>query len=218
MVLSNLRRTMQVGGLTEGSGNRILGSAVSSEKCRVTFHGRNATLIIGDRCSLDNSNFKLYDGAVIAIGENSRYTGSILAHIGCLVTLGANLQANGFLNISSAEETKVTLGKDCLISSATIRSSDMHPIYDLETNERVNMGADVTIGDHVWFGQESIVLKGVTIGSGCVLALRSMVTRDVEPNCVVGGSPAKILRRNIRWHSNLPLRRGLTDHPSMIRP
>jgi acetyltransferase-like isoleucine patch superfamily enzyme len=54
--------------------------------------------------------------------------------------------------------------------------------------------APVVIEDNVWLGAGSIVLKGVTIGKNSVIAAGSVVNRDIPPNCVAGGVPAKKLR------------------------
>jgi acetyltransferase-like isoleucine patch superfamily enzyme len=53
---------------------------------------------------------------------------------------------------------------------------------------------DVTIGHDVWLGSQAMILSGVTIGTGAVVAARAVVTRDVPPYAIVGGNPAKILR------------------------
>lgn len=54
---------------------------------------------------------------------------------------------------------------------------------------------DTVIGNDVWLGYDSIVMPGVTIGNGAVIATRSVVTRDVPSYAVVGGNPARVLRR-----------------------
>lgn len=92
--------------------------------------------------------------------------GSFLVQKDCSILLGENTRCNGFLNISTAEKTSVTIGSGCLIASAVIRSSDMHPIFDIKTGKRLNHGRNVVIGDDVWLGAESMVLKGSKIGKG----------------------------------------------------
>ena len=52
-------------------------------------------------------------------------------------------------------------------------------------------GGDVIIEDHVWIGYRAIVLPGVTIGEGAVVAAGAVVTRDVEPYAIMAGSPAR---------------------------
>ncbi len=73
---------------------------------------------------------------------------------------------------------------------------------------------DIIIGNDVWFGIESMVLSGVTIGDGAVIAARSTVTKDVEPYEIVGGSPAKHLGRRFDDNSQFPcseIRRRLLE-------
>ncbi|HST93718.1 MAG TPA: CatB-related O-acetyltransferase [Microvirga sp.] len=53
---------------------------------------------------------------------------------------------------------------------------------------------DVTIGHDVWLGSGAIVLSGVTIGHGAVVAAHAVVTKDVPPYAIVGGNPAKVIR------------------------
>jgi acetyltransferase-like isoleucine patch superfamily enzyme len=57
------------------------------------------------------------------------------------------------------------------------------------------VAAPVVIGDDVWIGANSVILPGVTIGSGAVVAAGAVVNRDVPPNAIVGGVPAKVIRQ-----------------------
>jgi len=54
---------------------------------------------------------------------------------------------------------------------------------------------DTVIGHDVWIGSEAIVMPGVRIGHGAVIGTRTLVTRDVEPYAIVGGNPARVLRK-----------------------
>lgn len=54
---------------------------------------------------------------------------------------------------------------------------------------------DTVIGNDVWIGSEAIVMPGVTIGHGAVIGTRALVARDVEPYTIVGGNPAKPIRK-----------------------
>lgn len=55
--------------------------------------------------------------------------------------------------------------------------------------------APIVIEDNVWIGFDAVILKGVTIGKGAIVAARSVVTRDVEPYTVVAGNPAVLVKR-----------------------
>lgn len=54
---------------------------------------------------------------------------------------------------------------------------------------------DIVIGNDVWIGYEAVIMQGVTIGDGAIIATRSVVTKDVPPYTIVGGSPAKEIRK-----------------------
>jgi len=54
---------------------------------------------------------------------------------------------------------------------------------------------DTVIGNDVWIGSEAIIMPGIKIGDGAVIGTRSLVTRDVEPYAIVGGNPAKVIRK-----------------------
>ena len=54
---------------------------------------------------------------------------------------------------------------------------------------------DIAVGHDVWFGYESLVMPGVTIGTGAVIGARAVVTADVAPYTIIAGNPARIVRR-----------------------
>ncbi|AYG96230.1 type B chloramphenicol O-acetyltransferase [Brevundimonas naejangsanensis] len=54
---------------------------------------------------------------------------------------------------------------------------------------------DTVIGNDVWIGSEAIIMPGVKIGDGAVIGTRALVTRDVEPYAIVGGNPARVIRK-----------------------
>jgi N-acetylglucosaminyl-diphospho-decaprenol L-rhamnosyltransferase len=89
----------------------------------------------------------------------------------------------------------IRIGSDCNFAPQCFLTASN---YGIEAGTRFldqpKRDADVEIGDDVWLGTGVIVLAGVTIGSGTVVAAGSVVTRDLPPNVVAGGVPAKVLR------------------------
>lgn len=60
---------------------------------------------------------------------------------------------------------------------------------------KAHSGGEIVVEDDVWIGAGAIVLPGVTIGRGSVVGAGSVVTKDVEPGCVVAGVPARLIRK-----------------------
>ena len=100
----------------------------------------------------------------------------------------------------SENNSKVYIGKDCMLSSGIkFKTGDSHSIIDSEKNIRINPAGNIYIGNHVWIGQEVIVLKNTTIGDNCVIGIRSLVAKTFDENLLIAGTPAKILKEKINW-------------------
>ncbi|MNH37796.1 Galactoside O-acetyltransferase [compost metagenome] len=68
--------------------------------------------------------------------------------------------------------------------------TNFHPV----DSEDRSQSKDITISDNVWIGRGAVILPGVTIGENSVIAAGSIVTRDIPPNVLAGGTPAKVIR------------------------
>lgn len=91
---------------------------------------------------------------------------------------------------------RVTLGCCALIGEyVSIRDSDHGTAPDAPVRLQPSVTAPVAIGDDVWIGRGSAILKGVAIGRGAVVGANSVVTRDVAEMTIVAGVPARMLRR-----------------------
>lgn len=64
----------------------------------------------------------------------------------------------------------------------------------------VKCKGDIVVGNDVWIGYNALILSGVTIGDGAIIGAGSIVTKDVAPYMIVGGAPAKPIRRRIPEH------------------
>lgn len=126
--------------------------------------------------------------------------GNFVFSSGCRVGVmeGARLTlGSGYCNYDSKIYCfdNIEIGNDVIISEdVIIRDSDNHKI-----NDSKNVSAPIKICDHVWIGMRAIILKGVTIGEGSVVAAGAVVCNDVPPYTLVGGVPAKVIKENIEW-------------------
>ncbi len=87
----------------------------------------------------------------------------------------------------------IEIGDGALIGHNVVLATVNHDLFPV--NNRKNHYAPIKIGAHVWIGSNATVLQGVTIGEWSVVAAGAVVTKDVPPMTVVGGVPAKIIRR-----------------------
>jgi acetyltransferase-like isoleucine patch superfamily enzyme len=140
------------------------------------------------RCHVSN-------GGVITIGDRLLMHGEtvrceLTAHNGGRLELGDRVFVNYGASLSA--HSLVRIGDRCLIGQYTIiMDCDYHSPEDSESHGETR---PIVIGDGVWIGARVIVLKGVTIGSGAVVAAGSVVTRDVPAGAVVAGVPAQVIR------------------------
>lgn len=128
-----------------------------------------------------NGFFQIYNGCDITVEENAT------------LEIGS-----GYINSNSKINcfTKITIGENVVIAeNVKIRDSDNHYII----REGHEMSKPIHIGNHVWIGLNAVILKGVTIGDGAVIAAGAVVTKDVPDKCLVGGVPARIIKENIDW-------------------
>ena len=128
---------------------------------------------------------------------------SLSIHLGddAEILIGPNQLMNGHISISAHEKSKISIGEGCLWADVMIWSSDMHKIIDLESNKRINHAQNIIIGKRVWFGHESLILKGSTVNDDCIIGARSVITKATpsSPNSIITGNPSRIVRRNVAW-------------------
>ena len=98
-------------------------------------------------------------------------------------------------NVCLFSKSNISIGKNCLIAPfCYFVDSDHGTDLGSLIREQPMVTAPITVGDDVWLGTGVIVTKGVTIGSGAIVAAGSVVTKDIPPNTVFAGSPAKFIR------------------------
>ena len=87
----------------------------------------------------------------------------------------------------------ITIGDGSLIGHNVVLATINHALSP--SQKRKNLYAPITIGSNVWIGSNAVILQGVTIGEWAVVAAGAVVTKDVPPYTVVGGIPAKVMKK-----------------------
>ena len=149
-------------------------------------------ITIGDNVKVGNRNtwvvgLKVYSEPLLKIGDNT--------------TLG-------YMNMISVAK-EVVIGNHCLLAGEIkIFDNNSHSLDPGKRREHAILDASevepVYIEDDVWIGTNAIIMKGVTIGKGAVVAAGSVVTKSIPSYTVVGGNPAKILKHiEPHWSEHL---------------
>jgi maltose O-acetyltransferase len=138
------------------------------------FVGNHGRIEIGDRVRMD--------GITVPV--------ELIAWAGAKLSIGAGTNLNYGAAISAHQD--VSIGANCLIGNyVNIMDSDYHDLYD---RDAPGESASVVLEDEVWLGTRVTVLKGVRIGRRSVISAGSVVTRDIPPNCVAFGVPARVVK------------------------
>lgn len=164
----------------KGTNNCVtIASGTKLYNLKIIIHGNDNKLSIGKNCALNGFIEMFGNGNEIAIGSRTEIASDV-----CLFAHGGK---------------RIRIGEKCMIADHThIRTTDSHSILNAE-GERINPDESIEIGDRVWLTREVMVFKGVTIGSDVVIGPRSIVTKNIPPNTLALGIPARVARTNITW-------------------
>jgi len=94
-----------------------------------------------------------------------------------------------------AKEARITIGNFVMIGPRVSFEVAGHGLVFRENKGRGAIYKDIVVKDKVWIGAGAIILQGVTIGEGSVVAAGAVVTKDVPPYTIVGGVPAKVIKK-----------------------
>jgi acetyltransferase-like isoleucine patch superfamily enzyme len=131
--------------------------------------------VINHGGTLRAENCQFYSGVRLEVGHNA------------ILNIGNGTYLNR--NTVIVAQKSIEIGENCKIAwDVVIMDSDLHPISEEDMEDK-----PVTIEDDVWIGCRCIILKGVHIGRGAVIAAGAVVTKDIPPHTIAGGVPARIL-------------------------
>lgn len=179
----------------------------------ISIDGNNNSIIVGN--SLSDSNIYLYisgDNNRVSIG-NLRRAHSLRINIGnhvkahgASVDIGDNFSCENDVEFFVYNSLNVlSIGDDCMFSrQIVVRTGESpHLIFDDETGEYLDKSDGVYLGNHVWVGERVYITKRCRIADNSIVAACAVVTKVFdEPHCAIGGNPATVVRRGVRWFRN----------------
>jgi acetyltransferase-like isoleucine patch superfamily enzyme len=164
----------------------------------------SATTVLHKSAQIINN---LHDSSLIVIGAYTHIRGELMifGHGGC-IDIGDYCYIGEHTHIWSAKS--ISIGNRVLIAhNVNIFDNNTHPLDAVDRHEQfkdiIRYGhpknlnlqeQSIIIDDDVWIGCMSIILKGVSIGKGAIVAAGSVVTKNVPPYTIVSGNPATIIR------------------------
>lgn len=126
------------------------------------------------------------------LGEGCEVLAPLYVDYGTNITLGEGTFVNhGCYFMDGAP---ITLGSHVFVGPFCGFYTASHPLDARRRNQGLEKALPITVGNDCWFGANVSVMPGVTIGSGCVIAAGSVVTRDLPDNSLAAGVPAEVKR------------------------
>lgn len=197
----------------KGKNNCFDANFIANNKVYLRIEGNNNQIITGNTSKKSELSIQIYgDNNKIIIGDNYKVNGMI--DIGfkwhnkvnnAIIKIGTNAHINAASIVILEPNSQITIGENCLFASEIdIWASDTHSIIDLEGN-LLNYGGKIEIGNHVWVGKGVKISKYTKIADNSIVGWSSVVSGKFEdPNVIIAGNPAKIVKQNINWHELSP--------------
>jgi acetyltransferase-like isoleucine patch superfamily enzyme len=156
----------------------------------IIFISNSGRIIFGNNIKINSSKYKNI------IGGDQR--SSLIVKKGALLKLGDNVRIS---NSAIYCADRIEIGDNVMIGGSTkIWDTDFHPLDPVERTKNPNEGfktKPVIIGNNVFIGGFTIILKGVNIGNGAIIGAGSVVSKDIPQGEIWAGNPAKFIRKVI---------------------
>jgi len=147
-----------------------------------------------------DTGIRITGWANISLGSNVSMMrlGALDADNGKL-RIGNNVSINTNACIAPGDGGRVEIGDNVLIAqNVVIRAADhRHDGIDRPIIQQGHVGGDIFIGEGAWIGANAVITKNVRVGAHAIVAAGAVVTRDVAPFTIVGGVPARLIRKRV---------------------
>jgi acetyltransferase-like isoleucine patch superfamily enzyme len=171
-----------------------------SQDLKLNFMSHDCRVILEDDCILAGLEVSFFSpNCILKIGRRSILRGGIFFKTpNHSVEIGQNVRARTglFMNVTGGN---IRIGNDCLLAAVKFRTSDSHVIRDVATGEILNPPGNIDVEDRVWLAEDVLLLRNAHVGSGSAVGARSIVNREIPPNSLAVGAPARVVREGISW-------------------
>lgn len=143
----------------------------------------------------DRSDFKTISGIVkelLGKSDGAFINPPFYCDYGTHIETGKNFFAN--YNCTILDVAKVIIGDNCQMAPNVAIYTAGHPVHPDTRNTAYEYGIEVTIGDNVWIGGNTVICPGVKIGSNTVIGAGSVVTKDIPDWVIAAGNPCRVIR------------------------
>lgn len=229
-----MTKIKECSGYADKNDNHIIGDM---RNCEIIFTGKNSVLTIGKYFRAENMRIRIGSNCQIEIGDNITAIGSLwnfYDNAYCKISSDSRFGDNGFLSVCpyasitigrgftvefeyimiAMPYTEIRFGEDCMVSRrVSVQSNDGHDIFNVRTRQNTNATEEIAkarkiiIGNHVWIGQDAMVFYNTNIGDGSIVGAKSLVKGAFPNNCIIGGNPARLIKKDTAWSRDL----GSTD-------
>lgn len=177
------------------SERRDLGLAYISDK-EVFEEQKAARRLTQELNTVDRSDFEKISQIVKKLfgkSEGAFINPPFYCDYGKHIEVGKNFFAN--YNCTILDVAKVKIGDNCQLAPNVAIYTAGHPVHPAVRNTLYEYGVEVTIGDNVWIGGNTVVCPGVHIGSNTVIGAGSVVTKDIPDWVIAAGNPCRVIRK-----------------------
>ncbi|WP_248240040.1 acyltransferase [Microbacterium kunmingense] len=131
----------------------------------------------------------------LTLGRNVTFAPNVSFRNAERIEIGAGSHIGEYSTLWAGNSTgRITLGEKCLLAPrVTITASNYGIVQGTPVMDQPKIERDIVIGDDVWLGINTVVVAGVTIGDGAIVAAGAVVTKDVPAQAIVAGVPAKVI-------------------------
>ena len=140
-----------------------------------------------------DKRYQLLKQLLGSTGDNIHIESTFNCDYGFNIHVGENFYANFDCVILDVAEVRI--GNSCMIAPQVGIYTATHPLDPVERNSGLELAKPITIGNSCWIGGQAVINPGVTLGDNVVVASGAIVTKSFGSNVVIGGNPAKVIKK-----------------------